>query len=136
MRKLLLCGALAAIGMMLIATAAFASFDSHFTVHGHDFKLHQVSKHRFEWTVKLKKRGSRVGNAAGRCHDARHHQNKCRIRYHLNGKVGGRGNIHAFGEFGPGPERFNVTGGTGDFDGVAGKIVLTHTNKSEFHLVK
>lgn len=135
MRKLLLLGALAALGTMLIATPASASFDTHFTVRGHDFKLRQVSKHRIEFRVKLRKHGSRVGTGKGRCHDLNRHQSKCHIDYMLNGKVGGRGHIHAVGMFGRGSERFNVVGGTRDFDGVAGKVLLSSNNKSSFHLV-
>jgi len=135
MRKLLLLGALAALGTMLIAAPASASFDSHFTVRGHDFKLRQVSKTRIEFKVKLRKHGTRVGRAHGRCHDVSRHEAKCHIHYHLNGRVGGRGTIGAVGRFGKGRERFNVTGGTGDFNGVAGKVILSHDNKSRFHLV-
>ena len=119
MRKLLLLGALAVLGTMLIATPASASFDSHFTVRGHDFQLHRVSKHRLKFTVKLRKHGARVGTAHGQCRELNRREAKCHIHYHLNGKVGGRGAIRAVGRFGKGRERFNVTGGSGDFDGVA-----------------
>jgi hypothetical protein len=135
MRKLLLLGALAALGTMLIATPASASFDSHFSVRGHHFKLHAAGHHRLRFEVVLKKHGSRVGRAHGRCHDISSSQAKCHIHYHLNGKVGGRGDINARGRFGKGRERFDVTGGTGDFNGVAGKVILNDQNKSHFHLV-
>jgi hypothetical protein len=135
MRKLLLLAALAALGTMLIAVPASASFDSHFTVRGHHFKLRQVGKHRIEFKVKLRHRGVRAGNAHGRCHDLSKTEAKCHIHYHLNGSVGGEGVIKAVGRFGKGRERFDVVGGTGDFNGVAGKVILSHENKSRFHLV-
>lgn len=135
MRKLLLLGALAALGTMLIATPASASFDSHFTVRGHHFKLHAVSHHRITFKVVLKKNRARVGRARGRCHDLNSREAQCHITYHLNGRVGGKGDIHARGQFGKGRERFDVTGGNGDFNGVAGKVIL-HQNRSHFHLVK
>jgi hypothetical protein len=135
MRKLLLLGALAALGTMLISTPASASFDPHFTVRGHDFKLHRINHHHLGFRVKLRKHGARVGTAKGRCHEVNGRVAKCHINYRLNGKVGGHGHIHAVGRFGKGRERFDVTGGTGDFDGVAGKIILSHDNKSRFHLV-
>jgi hypothetical protein len=135
MRKLLLLAAIAALGTMLFATSASASFDPHFTVRGHGFKLRHVGNNRLEFKVKLRKHGSRVGTGHGRCHSVNRRQAKCHIHYHLNGKVGGRGVVKAVGRFGKGRERFNVTGGTGDFDGVAGKVILSHDNKSRFHLV-
>jgi hypothetical protein len=135
MRKLLLLGALAALGTMLIATPASASFDTHFTVRGHDFTPRDVGHHRLKFRVKLRKHGARVGTAKGRCHEVSRRQAKCHIDYMLNGKVGGRGHVHAVGQFGRGQERFNVTGGTRQFDGVAGKVLLSNTNKSSFHLV-
>jgi hypothetical protein len=135
MRKLLLLAALAALGTMLIATPASASFDPHFTVRGHGFKLTKVGHHRLKFHVKLRKHGTRVGTGHGRCHELNRSAARCHIHYHLNGKVGGRGVVKAVGRFGKGRERFNVTGGTGDFDGVAGKIILSHNNKSRFHLV-
>ena len=135
MRKLLLVAAIAALGTMLIAIPASASFDSHFTVRGHAFKLTRVGHHRLKFHVKLRKHGARVGTGHGRCHAVNRRQARCHIHYHLNGKVGGEGVIKAVGRFGKGRERFNVTGGTGDFDGVAGKVILSHDNKSRFHLV-
>jgi hypothetical protein len=135
MRKLLLLGALAVLGTMLIAVPASASFDSHFTVRGHDFQLKRVGNHRLKFRVKLRKHGARVGTGHGRCHELNKSQARCHIHYHLNGKVGGDGTIKAVGRFGKGRERFNVTGGSGDFDGVAGKVILSHDNKSRFHLV-
>jgi hypothetical protein len=135
MRKLLLLGALAALGTMLVATPASASFDSHFTVRGHHFKLKPINDHALKFTVELRKSGARVGHAHGKCHDLSKRQAICHIHYHFNGRVGGKGTISARGRFGKGRERFNVTGGSGDFNGVAGKIILTDDNRSSFHLV-
>jgi hypothetical protein len=137
MRKLFLLGALAALGTALIATPASASFEvAHFTVVGHDFKLHQVSKHRFTFREKLRKRGARVGTKRARCRQLNKHESKCHVNYFLNGKVGGRGHVHAVGRSTNGhPGRLSVTGGTAQFDGVAGKIIH-HGDKEQFHLIR
>jgi hypothetical protein len=137
MRKLMLVGALAALATVLIATPASASFDSHFTVRGVGFKLHRISDNRFTVRFKLRHRGARVGTAHGRCHVRSKHKTECRNDYHLNGKVGGRGDIHALGAnaHDRARSRFDVTGGTGDFNGVAGKVIESHQNKNRFHLV-
>jgi hypothetical protein len=136
MRKLLPLAALAALAATaLIATPASASFDSHFTVRGHDYKEHSIGSHRISFSQKLRKHGERVGTATGRCHHLRR-ESKCHVNYFLNGKVGGRGHIHAFGRYGKGLDRFNVSGGTAAFDGVAGKIIFSHNLlRSQFHLV-
>jgi hypothetical protein len=138
MRKLLLLGALAALGTALIATSASANFEvAHFTLRGHDFKLHQISKHRISYREKLRKHGARVGTKRGRCRQLSKHESKCHVNYFLNGKVGGRGHIHAVGRYTNGHgDRFNVTGGTAQFNGVGGKIILSDDSKEQFHLVR
>ena len=58
----------------------------------------------------------------------------------LNGEVGGRGEIKVVGDVGSGDNRVNVVGGTQQFNGVAGKVIVHNKSKSvsklHFHLVR
>ena len=49
---------------------------------------------------------------------------------HLNGEIGGSGDIKYRGNIAPDDFRINVTGGSGDFNGVAGKFVFENLNES------
>ena len=50
--------------------------------------------------------------------------------YHLNGEIGGFGDINVRGNLRRGDNRLNVVGGSGDFNGVAGKEVFRYLNRS------
>jgi hypothetical protein len=49
---------------------------------------------------------------------------KCQGLIHLHGKIGGFGNIRVRGNIGRDDNRLSVVGGTKDFNGVAGKLLL------------
>ena len=55
---------------------------------------------------------------------------KCRGKIHLNGEIGGAGTIRYRGNVRPHHERLNVTGGSGDFNGVAGKWTFKNLNRT------
>jgi hypothetical protein len=52
----------------------------------------------------------------------------------LNGRVGGVGSLFVNGNIGRRDSRLNVVGGTGDFAGVAGKVIAR--NQLHFDLVR
>ena len=68
---------------------------------------------------------------------------RCRAVAHLNGEIGGFGNIRVSGDIRPphGNRRLNVVGGTHDFNGVAGKLLVhslhaKNTSRLEFVLTR
>jgi hypothetical protein len=124
MRRLAI-GGIAAAALFVLAPPASASFDSHFTVvsktvessdRGGVFRFH-------DQLLQIANRDNQVGNLRGRCREQRR-KFRCKILAHLNGEVGGAGFLRINGNLGPGDDRLNVVGGTGDFAGVAGKAVL------------
>jgi hypothetical protein len=132
MRKLIVAATLVALGVGLLAIPASASFDHHFRV---------VEKARFNllpggeaFRVKGKlfdpsNRDNRVGRDHGLC-KIRPHAVRCRGTYHLNGEIGGFGDIKVRGNIRRGDNRLKVVGGSGDFNGVAGKFVFRNLNRS------
>ena len=72
----------------------------------------------------------KVGNDHGRCRIRPHEVLRCRGVMHLNGEIGGSGDIKYRGNVRRHDSRLNVTGGSGDFNGVAGKWVFENLNKS------
>jgi hypothetical protein len=129
MRKFMLIGVLAVLGSALLASSA-AAFDHHFTV-----LSKTTSGHRSGNTFTFKdvllnpnNRSDKVGRDHGRCKSKKSHRVvKCRAVAHLNGKIGGFGDIRVRGNFSRHDNRLNVVGGSGQFDGVAGKMKLHGT---------
>jgi len=132
MRKLIVIGVIAALGIALFAIPASASFDHHFRV---------VEKARFNvlpgggaFRFKSKlfdpsNRDDRVGRAHGLCKIRPHQTLRCRGTYHLNGEIGGFGDIKVRGNTREDDNRLNVVGGSGDFNGVAGKFQFRNLNR-------
>ena len=142
MRKLILTGAIATLGVGLLATSASASFDHHFSVIAKQVSGHQVGQHAFVFKDKLLQpgnRSNRVGRDKGKCREGSH-KIRCHVVVHLNGEIGGLGDLLLAGNFGPADQRLNVVDGTGDFNGVAGKMVLhslsRNTDRLHFDLVR
>ena len=128
MRKLVLIGSLALVGGGMLAMPAVASFDHHFTVIG-IFKNGDQTDRGFEFREKLVRphnHRDKVGHNHVLCRAAtgEHNRSKCKGRFHLNGELGGEGEIRVRGNFGPGDHRLQVVGGGGDFNGVAGKLLI------------
>jgi hypothetical protein len=145
MRKVILAGVLAAFGSSALAVPASASFDSHFTV-VEKARFHQASDGR-AFTIRgglfdPRNRNDRVGRDMGFCKVRPHELLKCRGKMHFNGEIGGFGTIRYRGNVRPGHQRLNVTGGSDDFNGVAGKWVFENLNRTgekslnEFALVR
>jgi hypothetical protein len=143
MRRFGLAALVAMIAVIAMATTSSgASFDRHFSVvsrflsgeerHGaFHFKLRLVNE--FDHSDK-------VGDGRARCNDAGR-KIKCRVRFHFNGEVGGRGDLVVRGNEGHGDTTFHVAYGSGDFAGVAGKMVIqpepgNREDRFDFDLVR
>jgi hypothetical protein len=143
MRKFVVTGVLAALGVGLLATPASGSFDHHFSVIAKQTSGHE-GHNGFRFQDKLldpRNRHDKVGRDWGQCtFRPKARKLKCRALIHLNGELGGFGNIGVSGNLGRHDNRVNVVGGTHDFNGVAGKMLLHHlhgnTDRLHFDLVR
>ena len=141
MRKFIVAAAVAAVGSGLIAAPASA-FDHHFSVLTKEIAFHRVGEHAFRFRDRLydpDNRHDRVGRDRARCRETSHRSIRCHAVVFLNGEIGGDGKIKLAGDLGRRDNRVNVVGGTGDFDGVAGKMVLRsrrRLDKLHFDLVR
>jgi hypothetical protein len=129
MRKFILAAALAVLGVAVFATSASA-FDHHFTV-----LAKQKSAQRAHNSVRFKdklldpnNRHNKVGRDRGKCRfSPRKEKVKCHAVIHLNGEIGGVGNIRVRGDVERDDHHLVVLGGTRQFDGVAGKMTIHNT---------
>jgi len=127
MRMFIVAGAIATLGIAVLAVPASASFDHHFSVLSKTTSAHQAH-HRFTFKDKLldpQNRQNRVGRDHGVC-KIRHNSVSCQAIVHLSGEIGGFGDIRVRGNLRRHDDRLNVTGGTDDFNAVGGKV-LVHT---------
>jgi hypothetical protein len=132
MRKSIVAATLAALGLVLFAIPASASFDHHFKVFEKASFNPTPNEQAFRFKGKLfdpLNRDNRVGRDHGVCKVRPHEALRCRGTYHLNGEIGGFGDINVRGNLRPGDNRLNVVGGTGDFNGVAGKETFRNLNR-------
>jgi hypothetical protein len=130
MRKFILAAALAALGAAVLASSAVA-FDHHFTVISKEKSGHQVGN-TFRFKDKLldpDNRHDKVGRLHGLCRFKHPGKTKCHARVHLNGEIGGFGDLRVRGDLDGGPNHLVVLGGSADFDGVAGKLTDHNTKK-------
>jgi len=126
MRKFIVTAVLAMFGAALLALPASASFDHHFTVLGKVTSSKRVGAHGFAFTDKLLNplnRHDRVGRDRGVCKE-KGHVLRCHALFHLNGEIGGFGDILVRGDLERRDHRVNVVGGTNDFNAVAGKALI------------
>jgi hypothetical protein len=136
MRRIVPAAIVAAIALAVFALPASARVDHHFSVIEKNTVFHRTAD-GFSFHEQLFagfNPNDQVGNARVRC---RHTSDKFRCRgvVHLNGEEGGFGFITINGNTGRGDQRLNVTGGTDDFDGVAGKVSI-HGHYLHFDLVR
>jgi hypothetical protein len=143
MRKFFLAGVIATLGVAMLAIPASASFDRHFNVIEKPVSGGTVGENGFRFKSKLLQphnRANRVGRNNVTCREATPRKFRCHAVVHLNGKIGGFGDIRVRGDFGRGDNRLNVVGGTGDFNGVAGKVLVhglsPRADKLHFDLVR
>ena len=143
MRKFIVVGVVATLGAALLAAPASASFDHHFSVISKQTSSRDTPN-GFRFRDKLvnpRNRSDRVGRLWGECEiKPRSRKLRCRALIHLNGDIGGFGNIKVRGAIGRNDDRVEVVGGTDDFNGVAGKMLLDErrgdVDKLHFDLVR
>lgn len=138
MRRLLITGVVTATTFAAVVVPASASFDPHFAVISETIQSHETDDgFRFrDHLFQIDNPSNRIGRDHGGCTPRPNRKFKCKVLVHLNGEVGGFGDLRINGNFGHGDRRLNVTGGTGDFAGVAGKMVLSEgTTVFTFSLV-
>jgi hypothetical protein len=132
MRKLTVAAVLAMLGVAALATPASASFDHHFSVLSKTTSQSQNGG-VFRFRDKLldpRNRSNRVGADRGRCEfKQRAEKLICRAVVRLNGEIGGNGHIRISGDLSRHDNRLNVVGGDGDFEGVAGKVLIHSVNR-------
>jgi hypothetical protein len=121
-----------------ITVTASARVDHHFSV---DIKGSESAfggdRDRFHFHAPLAatfNRDNQVGNLRFHCRTA-NDKLRCAGIVHLNGDVGGLGALFIRGNLGKNDDRLNITGGTGDFEGAAGKIVAPK-NRLHIHLIR
>ena len=138
MRRLVLVATAAAAALAMLAVPSSARIDHHFAVDlkGSETQFHG-DRNRFRLRAPLVatfNHDNQVGRLQIHC-SRRPEKIKCAGLVHLNGDVGGEGFIYVRGNLGRNDSRLNVTGGTDDFDGAAGKITAPK-NRFHFHLVR
>ena len=134
MRKLIVVGVLAAVVIAVLAVPAFASFDRHFSVISKGVSFHRT-QNGFAFKDKLldpQNRQERVGRDRGKRKVKQGPRRfRCHAVVHLNGKIGGFGEIRLIGDLERNePNRFNVIGGTADLNGVASKALIRSAGRN------
>jgi hypothetical protein len=119
--------ALACLCAVLAITPATASFDPHFSVIAKT-KSGRAVDGGFAFREKLldpARPVNKVGYDNGVCKVISQTAARCRVIFHLDGEISGSGTIRASGVFNRGTdERININGGSGDFEGAAGKVIV------------
>jgi hypothetical protein len=138
-------GALVASGAALAVFAAPAearTFATHFEVFGKAISGHEIED-GFAFREALYNPlnlSNRVGSAKARCVGGEGRKTRCAARIHLDGTIGGFGDLLIKGNIGRRDHTLNVVDGSGDFTGgVTGKVVLEigrNTTLYEFHLTR
>jgi hypothetical protein len=122
----LLVAAAAALGAIALPGSASA-FDDHFSVISENVAGHQIPG-GFAFRDALFNPANpvnKVGRVHARCKGDRGGKAHCKALVHLDGSVGGFGNLLVKGNFGHGDHTLNVVDGDGDFSGrIAGKMVI------------
>jgi hypothetical protein len=121
-----------------------ASFATHFSVVSKDVRFHEIPNGFAGRTVLLNPANldNRVGYGKVRCvFVERNRKARCRVLFHLDGTIGGFGDLLIKGNNGRRDHTMNVVDGNGDFSGaVTGKVFIHHisrpTNLIDFSLTR
>jgi hypothetical protein len=127
MRKLVLVLASAAVLAASLAVPAMASLDPHFkvvtkTVHSHGVNGGRITF--YEKIIDPRRPQNKVGYDHGSCKPDPPVAYDCKITFHLDGEIGGHGDISAAGKIFQGANSLEVTGGTAAFEGVSGTVTF------------
>jgi hypothetical protein len=136
MRRIVPVAVVAVLALVVFAIPASARIDHHFSVITNQFASHRTHD-GFAFREQLFASfnpNDQVGNDRVRCRQEAS-KFRCRAIVHLNGEEGGFGFIKVNGNIGHGDHRLNIVGGTDDFDGVAGKVIV-HGNHLHFHVIR
>ncbi len=128
---------LAALGVALLAIPASAATE-------YQFKLFEKQSFQsvpanpepgkgFRYTGKMfdpQNRDNRVGSDRGKCTIKPHDAVKCQGTTHLDGQIGGLGDIEYRGTATRRNLGFNVVGGSGDFEGATGETGFRNLNEN------
>ena len=138
MRRLSLVAIAAIAALVILAVPASGRVDHHFSV---DIAGSQTVFHGDRDSFRLRaplvatfNHANQVGRLQIHCRTS-NEKLRCAGIVHLNGDVGGEGFLYVRGNLGRNDSRLNITGGTDDFDGAAGKIVAPK-NRLHIHLVR
>jgi hypothetical protein len=113
------------IALLLALPASADSIDPRFHVVDESPFVHHTST-GFRTTGKLRdpQTGRKAGHERTRCLFAGPAEAQCLGVVHLNGRVGGTGKLRFAGDIGADEQRVRVTGGSGDFEAVRGKLTF------------
>lgn len=138
MRRLTVVTIAALLGAAALAGSASARIDHHFSA---DIKASETVFHGDRDSFRLRtplvatfNHENKVGRLQIHCR-ASGRKARCAGLVHLTGDVGGEGFLYLRGNLGRDDDSLNVTGGTDDFAGAAGRISAPK-NRLHFHLVR
>ena len=134
----------AAVITVALPASAAASFDPEFSVLSRDVRSHETDNGFVGHThiFNPANLNQKVGKGKVRCRfnegDRKAH---CRVLVHLDGTIGGFGDLVLRGNIGRGDTTLNVVDGTGDFSGAVTGRALVHDvaepdNLIDFHLTR
>jgi hypothetical protein len=128
-RLVLVLAATAAVVAIAAPAGASGPFDRHFTVIERDTAGHRIPNgfaFRFD-VLNPANFSNKVGHGHARCTGRRGHKSRCLALIHLDGAIGGFGDLAVRGNFGRGDHTLTVVDGDGAFTGrIAGKLTV-HT---------
>ncbi len=130
MRRYVLAISVALVAVLALpSAAAAAAFDHHFKVVSEQI-AGEGNDNTFRFTDALLNPfnlSQRVGRDRGKCTFNRETRKaRCKVVAHLDGTIGGYGNLLVKGNIGRDDNTLLVVNGTGDFNGVTGKVTLHH----------
>jgi hypothetical protein len=128
----LVAAATAALAIALPSTAG--AFVDHFSVISQDVRSHRTHNGFVFRSVLLNpfNTANRVGRGKGKCKFKQGQRKfRCVVVFHLDGTIGGFGDLALRGNLGRGDHTLNVVDGDGDFSGaIAGKAFVHNLNRS------
>jgi len=128
---------LTALGLGLLAIPASAATEYHFKLfEKQSFQgvpANPEPGDRFRYKGKMfdpQNLDDRVGSDRGKCKIKGTHAVKCQGTTHLDGQIGGLGDIEYRGTATGSNSGFNVVGGSGDFEGATGETRFRNLNEN------